>query len=359
MVQNILAYCLEIYYLVSMMKQDFRSLSPSAQEAIRIRAVKAVLNGATQVSIAAMFNVSTEAVRQWMRRHEQGGFAALKARQRGRRKRIQLEPLQAALVVRTVKGRCPDQVKLPWVLWTRDAVARFIEDKFDICLSRWTVGRYLKRWGFTPQKPAKRALEQNPKAVQHWLETEYPAIKAEAKEDDAEIQWGDESGIRSDHQTGTTWAPKGKTPIVKVTGNRFGCNMISTITNRGTLRFMVFTQRFTADVFIIFLDRLIRSVQHKVYLIIDRHPVHKARKVKRWLDKHTERICVFYLPSYSPELNPDEYLNNDVKSNSVGRRRASSKADLLRNVRSHLHRIQKLPSVVKKYFHEEHVRYAM
>ena len=341
-----------------MENQDARSLTPAAQEALRRRAVKAILSGQRQKDVAKIFGVSTTALKDWMRLYRQGGEKALTPLKRGRRKQTKLEPWQAAQTVKTITDHCPDQIKLPWVLWTRDAVAQLIKDRFGIGISRWTAGRYLKRWGLTPQKPAKRALEQNPEAVRHWLETEYPRIKAAAQEEHAEIHWGDEMGIRNDHQTGTTWGLKGKTPVIATAGQRFSSNMISTITNRGTLRFMVFTKRFTADVFISFLRRLIASVDHKVYLIVDNYSVHKAGKVKKWLEKHREDIAIFYLPPYSPELNPDELLNNDVKSNASKSYRPRNKAELVQNMRFYLRVTQKRPDVVKRFFCDARVAYA-
>jgi transposase len=341
-----------------MYKQDARSLSPSAQETLRRRAVKAVLDGRLQKDIAATFSVSQAAITKWMKLYHQGGEKALTPLKRGRRKQIQLEPWQAAQTVRTITDHCPDQVKLPWILWTREAVAQLIKERYGIVISRWTAGRYLKRWGFTPQKPAKRALEQNPEAVQRWLEIEYPAIKEAAEAEKAEIHWGDEMGIRSDHQTGTTWGLKGKTPVIPTTGQRFSSSMISTITNRGKLRFMVYTKRFTTDVFIDFLRRLIGSVEQKIYLIVDNHSVHRAKKVRKWLDKHKAHIAIFYLPPYSPELNPDEMLNNDVKSNASKSHRPRTKAELVENMRYYLRVTQKRPDIVKCFFKAPKVAYA-
>jgi len=341
-----------------MKNQDARSISPTAQEALRRRSVRAVLEGRRKKDVAAIFGVSQSAITKWMKLYRRGGEKALTPLKRGRRRQIQLKPWQAAQTVRTIKDHCPDQVKLPWILWTRDAVAFMIKDRFGITISRWTAGRYLKRWGMTPQKPAKRALEQNPIAVKRWLEIEYPAIKAAAQADKGEIHWGDEMGIRSDHQTGTTWGKKGKTPIVSTTGKRFSSSMISTITNRGKLRFMVFSKNFTADVFITFLRRLIGSVAHKIYLIVDNLRVHKSKKVKQWLDKHKEQIAVFYLPPYSPELNPDEMLNNDVKANSSKSRRPRSKEELIENMRYYLRITQKRPDIVKRFFNAPKVNYA-
>lgn len=314
--------------------------------------------GKSQSEVARLFDVSRQAVAGWIRRYEEGGWRALAARKRGAPPKPRLLPWQSALVVRLIKERCPDQLHLPFYLWTREAVAALIERRFDVRLSVWTVGRYLKRWGLTPQKPARRAFEQNPEAVRRWLDEEYPAIRAAAKREKAEIYWGDEMGLRSDHATGRSYSPRGHTPVVSGTGQRFGCNMISTITNRGQLSFMVFRRRFTTKVFLEFLGRLVRQAKRKVYLIVDGHPVHKARKVAVWQDKNKTRIRLFLLPAYSPELNPDEYLNQDVKGNAVGRRRARDGDELVSNVRGYLRSTQKQPRIVENYFKEEHVRYA-
>jgi transposase len=326
---------------------------------LRIKAVNAVQAGMTQVEAAQTFGVSRQAIRNWLDRYAQGGSSGLKARRRGRPAQpSRLRPLQAAQVVRTITERCPDQLHLPFYLWTRAAVAGLIGRKLGIELSVWTVGRYLKRWGFTPQKPIRRAFEQNPVAVQRWLDEEYPAIRRRAARQKAEIHWGDAMGMRSDHAAGRSYGRCGQTPGVPGTGQRFGGNMISTVTNRGTLCFMVFRERFTAKVFIRFLRRLVRQARRKVFLIVDGHPTHKAAIVKRWLGEHADRIAMYLLPSYSPELNPDELLNQDVKSNAVGRRRAKDQADLIMNVRSYLRGTQRRPQIVRNYFQKPEVRYA-
>jgi transposase len=260
--------------------------------------------------------------------------------------------------VKLISDRCPDQLKLPFALWTRDAVGELLAKRFGVHVSVWTVGRLLRKWGFTPQKPLRRAYERDPVAVQKWLDEEYPAIRRAAKREKAEIHWGDEMGLRSDHQTGTSYGRKGHTPVIPGTGQRFRCNMISTITNRGRLAFMVFKKRFTADVMIEFVRRLIRHRPRKVFLIVDGHPVHRSRKVKRWLDKHCKHIRLFLLPGYSPELNPDELLNQDVKSNALGRQRPKHQHEMIDQVRSYLRSTQQQPEIVKRYFQEEHVAYA-
>lgn len=341
-----------------MKTKDGRALSPTAKEVIRIKAVEAVLSGKKQMEAAKTFGITARAVNNWMRLHKEGGAKALKSRKVGRPKGGKLKAWQCAKIAKVVVDRNPDQLKLPFYLWTREAVGSLIERKFDIRLSVWTVGRYLKRWGFTPQKPIRQAFEQDSAEVKKWLKQEYPRIKSRAKREKAEIYWGDEMGLRSDHAVGQTYGLRGKTPVVPGTGQRFGCNMISAITNRGHLNFMVFKARFRTNIFIDFLRRMTRQLKRKFYIIIDRHPVHVSARVKRWIKKQAGHLRVFYLPKYSPDLNPDEMLNNDVKGNAVGRRRARYQEELIANVRGYLRSRQKQPGIVKKYFDKPSVSYA-
>jgi transposase len=341
-----------------MKRHDGRKLSPEAQEALRIRVVEAILGGMKQEEAARVFKVARSSINNWMGRYREGGRAGLRRRKRGPKGGTALEPWQAAQTVRAITDRCPDQLKLPFALWTREAVVELMERKFEVKVSVWTAGRYLKRWGLTPQKPLRRAFEQDPEAVRHWLEVEYPKIRKAAKKAGAQIHWGDEMGLRSDHQAGTSYGRRGETPVILGTGQRFRLNMISTVTNRGTLRFMVFKKDFNAAVFIKFLRRLLRSVKAKIYLIVDRHPAHKAGAVKRWIKAHEDRIRMFFLPGYSPELNPDEYLNNDVKNNAVGRRRPATREEMRRDLEGYLRSTQRQPHIVRSFFHAEPVRYA-
>jgi len=338
---------------------DARLLAPQAQEDLRRRVMKALRGeGISQVEAARTFGVSRMSIHNWVRAVERGGLSALKARKRGPKGGCRLAGHQAATVVRLIDDRCPDQLRLPFALWTRQAVGELIRRRYGIDLSVWTVGRYLRHWGFTPQKPVRRAYERDPEAVQRWLEQQYPAIRRRAKAQGAEIYWGDQMGLRSDHQTGTSYGRRGFTPVIPGTGRRFGCNMMSAITNRGQLAFMVFKCRFTTNVMIVFLGRLVRHAGRKVFVILDGHPVHRAKAVGRWLAEHAEQIEMFLLPGYSPELNPDELLNNDVKSNALGRRRPTDQGEMVAGVRSYLRGTQRRPDIVIGYFQEEHVRYA-
>ena len=337
---------------------DTRHLSPDAQEALRRRVVRAAGGGLSQAEAARVFGVSRQSVNAWVGQHRRGGADALRSGRRGRPPSPRLSPREEAKAVRLIAGRCPDQLKLPFALWTREAVGRLLAERFGCEVSVWTVGRWLKRWGFTPQKPLRRAYEQDARAVARWLREEYPAIRRQAKREKAGIHWGDEMGLRSGHQAGRSFGLKGRTPVVPGTGQRFGCNMLSTVTNRGKLFFMVFRGRFTAGVLIGFLRRLLRQVEGKVFLIVDRHPVHRSRALQKWLGKHAGRIRLFYLPPYSPELNPDERLNQDVKTNAVGRRRPANQGEMMASVRAYLRSTQRQPHIVRNYFRAGHVRYA-
>ena len=338
--------------------KDARSLSSAAQEDLRKRVILAVRGGMPQAEAARVFKVSRASVNKWSRLHEEHGSKGLAAQKRGRPAQPRLAAEDRSRVIRWIVGRCPDQLRLPFSLWTREAVQQLLLQKFGLEVSVWTVGRYLKAWGMTPQKPVRRAFEQNAADVRRWLQADYPAIEQEAKRLGAEIHWGDEMGLRSDHQVGRSYGRRGKTPVVPGTGQRFRCNMISTITNRGRLAFMVFENEFRVPVFLRFLKRLLRQVKRRIFLIVDRHPVHRSAAVTRWLAENAAKIRMFFLPSYSPELNPDELLNQDVKSNALGRRRPSDKAEMIHGVRGYLRSTQRQPNLVMSYFLESHVHYA-
>lgn len=342
------------------MKNDARRLAPAAQEALRRRAVAAVLaREMTQAAAAQAFGVARKTVWLWLKAHRQGGDAALAARKRGPKGgHGKLKGWQAATVCNLIRDRHPEQLRLPLFLWTSDAVRELIRRESGVRLSGRSVRRYLARWGFTPQKPKRVAYERDPEAVRRWLEEEYPAIRARAKREKARIYWGDAMGVRSDHQAGRSYAPRGRTPTTPGTGQRFSASVLSAITNRGHLAFTVFKSRFTAAVFVRFTRRLVKEARRKVFLIVDRHPVHRSRVVHAWLNKNVERIEMFLLPGYSPDLNPDEMLNQDVKTNALGKRRPRSRSQMMRTVRGYLDYRRRNPELVRRYFHEPSVRYA-
>lgn len=341
--------------------KDTRSLDQSAQEALRLKAVAAILDGKTHEEVAKLFGVSLRAVGKWWATYKVGGMVAL--RKKSRRPKSaddggELKGWQCSSIVRTILLKTPDQLSFGFMLWTRDAVAELIWKRFKIRYSKWTVGRMLRRWGMSPQKPVKKAYEQQPEIVKKWLDEEYPKIARKAAKEQAEIHWGDEMGVRSDDQIGRTYGKIGQTPVVRVAGRRFSCQMISTVTNLGTLRFMIFSGMFNADVCIGFLKRLLKGSKRKIFLILDGHPVHKSKKIKAWIEANKEKIQLFLLPAYSPELNPDELLNQDVKTNAVRRKRAANQSELKKNLISYLRKRQKQPAVVRRYFENKHVCYA-
>lgn len=343
-----------------MMKEDARKLPPSAQEEKRKLAIKLWKKGNLIKEVAETVGVSANAVSGWIKRYKSEGPAALKARKRGVRTGTMrhLREEQESMIRKLIMDQAPDQLKLDYALWTRKAVRELIEQKTGLDMPIRTVGEYLKRWGLTPQKPAKQAYEQNPKAVQRWLDDDYPHIKARAKTENAEIYWGDETGLRNDSQHERGYAPKGKTPVIRLNAYRTSANMISAITNQGKVRFMVFEGSMNASVLIDFCKRLIKSAKRKVYLILDNLRVHHAKVFKAWLAEHEDEIEVFYLPSYSPELNPDEYLNCDLKAGVHSGKPARNKPHLKKKIISHMRMLQKRPARVASYFKHEKIQYA-
>jgi transposase len=338
---------------------DARTLEPSALHLLRRQVVQAVRGGMSQTDAARTFRASLRAVSKWRRLDREGGLRALTLKRRGRRPgEGRLNAKRAGRIRSLIVGKMPDQLTLSFYLWTRAAVASLIAREYGIEVSLVTVGRYLRAWGLSPQKPVRRAYERNEAAIARWLKQEYPAIARQARRDKAAIYWGDEMGLRSDHVTGTSYAPVGHTPVIRATGQRFGCNMISAITNKGALAFMVFQGKFKAPVFVEFMKRLLKQIDGRIYLIVDGHPVHKSGTATRFAANHSSRLRLIRMPGYCPELNPDELLNQDVKTNGLGKSRPTNRTELMATVRSHLYRRQKQPQVITNLFREKHVRYA-
>jgi transposase len=344
-----------------MTDRDARSLPGAAQAALRKRAVQAVLDGLDQAEAARVFGVHRNAVNRWIKRYRQGGWDGLSEQRRGRRtgEQAALTDGQQQEVIALVRETTPDQLGLAGFLWTRDAVADLIAQRAGVWLARTTVGGYLRGWGFSPQRPQRRALEQNPAAVVRWLAETYPAICAQARRDGGVVLWLDEMGVRSDAAAGRSWAPVGQTPVIKRTGKRFRVNMISAISNQGLLRFRLFEKSFSGPVFIDFLQRLLRDMGgRKVHMIVDGHPVHRAKLVSAWVGRHADQIQLHFLPGYSPELNPVELLNHDVKANAAGRRRARSANELRDQLHGYLRWRQRRPEVLARFFEHPTTRYA-
>lgn len=343
------------------MNIDARKLNSELQELLRQKAIWLRKRGKTFREISQLLDVQPDAVGRWYKRYEAGGAAAIAVQKRGpKNKPRRLTEQQEQRVIKAIRDQMPDQYKLGFALWMRRAIAQLIKQLWGISIPVRTMGHYLKRWGFARHKPLKKAWEQSPARVDAWLKEEYPQIQARAKSENAQIFWGDESGIQNTTQYGRSYAPAGKTPIQPLPAKRVSLNMISAITNQGTVRFMLYESTITARVLIKFLRALIKSTPGKVFLILDNLRVHHAKVVKRWLDRTEVKryLEVFFLPAYSPELNPDEYLNCDLKSMVHSGPAARTVEDLKKQTQSCMLKLQRCSERVKTYFKADHILYA-
>ena len=339
---------------------DMRSLPPAAQEERRRQVIGLRESGMTHEAIARQVGLTRNGVSNICKRYRERGKAGLQTGPRGPAVGTGrfLTAAQEKDIRRLIRRGTPDKYDLPHALWSRAAVAALIEQRSDVRLAVRTMGTYLARWGFTPQKPLRRAYEQQPCEVRRWQEKEFPAIKAKARRQKGTIFWGDESGLRSDDVRGRSYAPRGKTPVVRPCQKRASVGVISAVTNKGELRWMILNSALTAVVLISFLERLIRDAGCKVFLILDRLPVHRTHAVRDWLAARRSQIEVFYLPAYSPELNPDEGINGDLKQGVTGKPSARSRPELKRNLINHMRKLSKSPRHVRSLFQHPTFRYA-
>lgn len=338
-----------------MEKIDGRKLSHQAREALRLRAVQLVEAGESPEKIVKTLGFHRSAIYQWIAKYREGGKEALKARPiTGRPPKLGGQQLQ--WIYQTIVGNNPLQLKFEFALWTREMVRDLIQRKFDLKLSVVSVGRLLKKLGFSPQKPLHRAYQQNPQLVLEWQARELPRIIRMAKAAKATLYYADESSVRSDYHSGTTWALKGKTPIVQSSGSRFKVNILSAISPRGQMRFMTYESNLTGEVFCDFLKRLIHGADQPIYLVVDNHPAHRSHKVRQFVESRQGMLKLFFLPAYSPQFNPDELVWADLKKN-ISRRVLKGKEDLKARVISHLRSLQNMPTKIAKFFHHPTVRF--
>lgn len=343
-----------------MEKTDARKHSPQTQYEIRKQVVRLRRQGLANNMVAEGLGISVGRASKIWRSYEKEGSKAIKLGKRGRRTGEQrtLTRDQETELCKALIDKTPDQMKLPFALWTRDAVKLLIRQWFGIEMPIRTVGEYLKRWGFTPQKPVKRAYEQSSQAVKKWLETDYPAIVSRARQEKAEIHWGDETGIQTGANLVRGFAPKGQAPVVRLVAKRSRISMISAITNGGKVRFMMYRDAMNAKLLIKFMTRLTKDADRKVFLILDHLRAHHSKEVTRWLEEHREQIEVFHLPSYSPELNPDEYLNGNLKTKVHSGTPVRNQGDLEKKTRSFMRTLLKRPAHVQNFFKHPKVAYA-
>jgi len=338
-------------------RRDGRQLDHKTLSELRRRGVAAVQEGQSPSQVAAALGVQRVTVYNWLALYRQGGWDALEAKKRGgRRPKVGAKALR--WIYDTVTMKNPLQLKFTFALWTSKMIAELIRRKFGISLSKASVCRLLNQMGLSPQRPLWRAYQQRAEDVQRWLDEEYPRIRRLARREKATIYFGDEAGVRSDHHAGTTWGVRGKTPVVSSTGARFGMNMISAVSAQGEFRFMTVKGRVNARVFIQYLRRLLHNAARPVFLIVDRHPSHRAKMVAKFVEAQKGRLRLFFLPPYSPELNPDECVWNDLKNNTVGRQAHATAESLKSQVIGFMQLLAKTPGRVQGYFNNETTRYA-
>lgn len=342
-------------------KDDARKLSPAEQHERRRQVIRAYKRGRTKMQIAQDVGLSHTAVTKVIARYQAEGMAGLEPRTRGRRhgedRALTVE--QENRVRQLICDQRPEQLKMEFALWSRAAVMQLITQECGVTLQVRSVGKYLARWGFTPQKPIRRAYEQSPAAVQAWLEETYPAIAARAKQENGEVHWGDETAVVNTDVRGRSFAPRGKTPVSMAVGStRQKLSMIASVTNQGKARWMIIDGAFNHERLIEFFESLVKDAGCKVFLILDNLSVHHCKPVKAWLAEHHAQLEAFYLPSYSPELNPEERLNADLKHTLRSKVPLRTKGKLKAATESHMNTLASEPERVKAYFQDPFVKYA-
>jgi transposase len=341
-----------------MRTNDARRLDHATLEAMRERAVRSVHNGESPEVVARIIGINRSTIYGWLAQYRRGGWSALKAKPLfGRPPKLDGKKLN--WIYNTVTQKNPMQLKFAFALWTREMVAKLIKVKYNISLSVVSVGRLLAQLGITCQRPLHHALERDEALVRQWLKQDYPKIRALAQREKADIYFGDAAHMRSDHHAGRTWGKKGETPVVLSTGARYRMSLISAVTSRGHMRFMIKeTGGVNADVFIEFLRRLLIGFKNRIFVIVDRGPAHVAKKTKAFVASLGGRLRLFYLPPYSPDKNPDELVWKHLKADTVGRTSIASFDDFKDKVRSSMLSLQRSPAKIRAFFQKPSLQYA-
>jgi len=339
---------------------DARELSDEVLEALRLRALRGCELGFSEVDMAQLLGVCRETVCLWWSAYRKGGLDALPHDRTGRPvgSGRALADDQADRLQQLLRTHNPEQLGIAAPLWTRRAVADLIRQEFHLVLAVRTVGLYLARWGFTAKRPRRHSRDEDPEEIRRWLEETYPAIQARAEREGATIFWADEVGVAADQQPARGYAPKGEPATLEVPDRHVRANQISAISNDGQVRFMTYLQTMDAALFIVFLERLLRSTTGKVFLIVDRLRAHLTPAVRDWVVARRERLEIFYLPTYAPERNPDEYLNNDLKEEVNAAGLPHTKEEERSRMQHFMRLLLHLPERVMNYFRHPSVLYA-
>ena len=340
---------------------DTRKLSANELSFIRQKAVESiVLHGLSKQQASAIFGLSLVSIWKYIKEYKNNKEQSFVYKRRGVELGTgsKITKAQEDELVTNVLSKTPDELGMPYTLWNSKVVHEYIESNYLVKYNRRTIRKIMTRLGFSSQKPIKLAYERDPKKIEEWLSVTYPKIKVKAMTEGARIYWGDEMGIQSTDNRGKTYGLKGKTPVIKKTGSRFKCNMLAAISPQGFMNWMVFEDNFTSKKFIEFLGRMIRQIKQKVFLILDNHSVHRSKKVKAYVEKHKDKLELFYLPPYSPDMNPQELVNQDVKANSNNFKALKSLKDLTINLRYYLTKIQSDEYKIMNFFTKKEVSYA-
>jgi transposase len=342
-------------------KIDARKLTAEGRALLRQMVIRLrKQSGLGLKELASVAGVHHRTVEEWLARARKEGEGALTEKCRGRRvgSGRKLTMADECWLRDQIVGECPQQLKLPFALWTRPAIKALIRERFGVEMQDRLVGKYLKRWGFTPQRPVKRALEQDPVKVTIWLEQTYPQVLARAKAENATILWGDETAVKEDTHWIRGYAPKGQTPVLKTPTRWDKLSMISAISARGECAFQIVEGSINTARFLEFLGRLIEGATRKIFLVVDNLRVHHAKQVSEWLQEKQDRIELVFLPPYAPESNPDEYLNRDFKTALRSGPVSQNTAELLEKAHAFMNRVAALPNHVASYFKHPAALYA-
>jgi transposase len=339
---------------------DGRLLSDEVLEALRMRALHGRELGFTECDLAELLGVSRETICRWWSAYCQGGTDALPQQRPGRPlgSGRALTDGQARHIQALLDHHQPKDFDIPLPLWTRRAVAELIHKELGVLVAVRTAGEYLRRWGYTPQRPARKARKQDEEEVREWLEETYPAVVERAAAEGAEVFWCDEEGVGIDDQRGRGYARPGQTPVQEVAGAHARVNVISAISTSGEAHFLTFRGSLDAVMFLLFLKQLLQTTAKKVFLILDNLQVHDSAAVRAWVAGQAERIELIPLPKYAPERNPVEYLNNDVKEEVNAQGLPEDQVELDSNVNEFLHKLASWPERIVSYFCHPAVQYA-
>ena len=342
------------------LKTNALSMGSKGQHELRKTIIRMLKDGKRGKEIAKELDVSEGHVSNVKKLYEAGGAKALKPAKRGRPagKNKILTPEQEREIQRIIVDKNPEQLRFKECMWTRNNIRQLIKDKYGIDIKLSTLGYYLARWGFSVQRPVKRAYKQDEQKIDAWLNSEFPGITERAEKEDAEIFFGDETNIQNTANYARSYAPKGKTPVIRTEAQKLKIEMLSAISKRGKLHFLLYKDSMNSEKLIDFMTRLIKDSKKKVFLVLDNLRVHHSKVVTAWLDEHKAEIELFFLPPYAPEYNPDELLNSDIKRNAGAKQSPRSQAELEANVQNRLDYLSATPAHVAAFFRAPLTRYA-